>query len=159
MALLFLWHCYVVNYPCEKKNQIDFTLTGLPVSVGELFLASIVGIFALKEQTFQTWCRSMMGGAWSGLEFTSHPVTTGHSAATAAIVVPSRWMAASREHLRRPGRRGSIPSQGPETQMSYETPGTCLHVRWGEGPAAEVFLPLQGSNGLEKASQLLPADS
>lgn len=38
----------------KKKNQIDFTLTGLPVSVGELFLASIVGIFALKEQTFQT---------------------------------------------------------------------------------------------------------
>lgn len=89
--------------------------------------------FALKEQTIYpvTLTHWEMDGAWSGLEFTSHRVTTGHSAAAAAAAVPSRWMAASREHLRRPSRRGSIPSQDPETQMSYETPGTSLHVELG----------------------------
>lgn len=41
----------------------------------------------------------------------------------------AKWMSASREHLRRHSRRSSIPSQDLETQMSYETRGTCLSWR------------------------------
>lgn len=51
-------------------------------------------------------------------------VTPPHRSSSSSM--PSKWMVASREHLRRHRRQGSIPSQDLETQMSYETPGTCL---------------------------------